>query len=415
MKTYILRLAIRYISSRQNNRFINFISLTSVIGIMLGVTVLITVLSIMNGFQSELRTRILDMTSHMTISQHDNQLRDWTEVRESLLEHPDIIGVSPFIQKQALITFGKNVKGVLIKGIDPILENSVSKIGNHLISGHLDSLQAGTFNIVLGQHLALDLDVSVGDKITVVIPQTNFSLISSLPRLKRFTVTGIFSAGMYEYDSGYAYIHLEDAAKLYSLRDAVNGLQIHTSDIFQVDRVTKTLHQHLPIGPFFATTWTQHHSNFFQAIQLEKRMMFIVLALIITIAAFNIVTTMVMMVNEKTRAIAILRSQGSTTFDITALFIIQGILLGTIGTLMGIAGGTALATNIDIIVPWLEQLIGIQFFPADVYYISKVPSQLRQSDVLEVSLFAFIMTVLATIYPAIRAAQVKPAQVLRYE
>ncbi len=414
-KAYIFRLAMRYLSAKQDNRFINFISLTSVIGIFLGATVLITVLSIMNGFQTELRTRILNMTAHMVIFQQGRQLSDWEEVRHDLLEHPQVVDAAPIIEKQALLSVGKNVKGALIKGVSPDLENKVSNIEEHLSKGQLESLVANQFNIILGHVLASELGVDIGDKITVIIPQPSSGFIGSIPRLKRFSVVGIVNAGMYEYDSGYAFVHLEDAATLYSLRDQVTGLQVKTTDLFAVNEIISGLSDFLPVRGYYALSWTQKHANFFQAIQLEKRMMFIVVALIIAVAAFNIVSTMVMMINEKKRAIAILRTQGARIKDISALFIIQGTTLGLIGTILGCLGGILLSSNIDVIVPFIENLFNLRFFPPDVYYISEVPSEIQLSDLLEVGFFSFIMTVLATIYPALRASKIKPAQVLRHE
>ncbi len=414
-KPYIFRIAIRYLSAKQDNRFINFISLTSIIGIFLGVSVLITVLSIMNGFQTELRTRILSMTAHMTIFEKDHHLSNWQSVRTDLLKHPNIVGVAPFIEKQALLSAGKNVKGALIKGIDPAIETDVSSIAEDIEKGTLEDLNPGEFNVILGITLAAELKVTIGDKITLVIPQPASGLIASVPRLKRFTVTGLLNVGMHEYDSGYAFIHIEDAAKLYSMRDKISRLQIKTDDLFKVNQIIDSLNTYLPDKDYYALSWTQQHANFFQAIQLEKRIMFIVVALIIAVAAFNIVSTMVMMVNEKARAIAILRTQGARTRDITTLFIFQGITLGLIGTLLGCLGGYVLSDNIGTIIPFIEQTFNLQFFPADVYYISKVPAEINLSDVVEVGLFAFLMSVIATIYPALRASNVEPAQVLRYE
>ena len=414
-KRYILQLALRYLRAKQETGFINIIASISIIGVFLGVMVLITVLSIMNGFQTELRSKILDMTPHITVFERDRKLNDWEFVREQVMVHPNVQDAAPSIEKQALLSAGKNVKGALIKGVLPRYEDNVSNVSKHLEQGELSDLQSGQFNIILGTYLADDLGVTVGDKITVVIPQSSSGLVGGLPRLKRFTVQGILNAGMYEYDSGYAYVHLKDAATLYRMGDAVSDLQLKTDDLFGVAGIISTLGNFLELDRYFALSWTQQHANFFQAIQLEKRIMFIVVALIIMVAIFNIVSAMVMMVNEKKRSIAILRTQGMNGRDVLYLFAVQGIILGFLGTILGCLGGYALASNIDVVVPFIENLMGRQFFPADVYYISKVPSELQWADVIEVALFSFILTILATIYPAIRASKVNPAQVLRYE
>jgi lipoprotein-releasing system permease protein len=417
MKAYIFRLASTYLSARQDNRFINFISLISVIGITLGITVLLTVLSIMNGFQFELRERILGMTSHMSLFEDNNQLHRWQEIRPLLLKNQAIISAAPNINGQALISYGKEVKGILVKGIEPELEKQVSQLNSYLSEGELNSLQPNAFNIILGTELANHLGVEKGDKITLITPQVGGGIVGSLPRLRRFVISGIINVGMHQYDSAFALIHLQDAAKFYRMEDKVSQLQLKLKNLFEVNQTAKSLTTVLPNKGkgYFFLTWQQQHNNFFQAIQLEKRIMFIIIALIIAVAAFNIVSTMVMVVNEKKSTIAILRTQGATQKEMILLFFSQGILIGLLGTFLGIIIGTLFSLNIDIIVPAIETFFEIQFFPADVYYISTVPSDLQLQDIIWVATFSFLSSILATIYPAWRASSIQPSEILRHQ
>lgn len=416
MKSYIFRLSLIYLGTRKDSRFINFISFISVLGITLGITVLITILSIMNGFQAELRERILGMTSHLSIFEKNNRLAHWDEVHKALLQHRDIIAAAPNIEAQALISHGNEVKGIVVKGIVPDLENNVSQLSEYMPLADLNSLQPARFNIVLGSELARHLGVQKGDTITLIAPQVGSGLVGSLPRLRRFQVSGIINVGMHEYDSAFALIHLKDAARFYRMHDNVSQLQLKINDLFQVNEVVATLGNILPRGGngFFVLTWQQKHSNFFQAIQLEKRIMFIIIALIIAVAAFNIVSTMVMVVNEKRSTIAILRTQGATKKEILLLFFSQGIFIGLLGTILGVIIGVSLALNIESIVPVIEAFFNIEFFPADVYYISQVPSDLQINDVILVALFSFLSSVLATLYPAWQSSRLQPAEILRY-
>ena len=411
---YELLLGLRYTRAKRRNGFISFISLSSMIGIALGVTALITVLSIMNGFQQELRDRILGMTAHMTLTESNERLQDWQTLYTEVKLNKDVLGAAPNIMEQGMLTLGEKVKGVAIRGILPEYENQVADIDSKMITGHLADLKPKSYSIILGSELAMSLGVSVGDKITLIAPQGSFSPVGIVPRIKRFTVAGIFNAGMHEYDSALAIVHIQDAQKVFKYGDSVGALQLRIEDLFDVFRVRGELAAQLN-QPMYVRDWTQQHANFFKAIDMEKRMMFIVLALIIMVAAFNIVSTMVMVVTDKQGDIAVLRTLGATPLAIQSIFMIQGLVIGLTGALLGLLGGVSLALNIDVIIPFIENLLGFKFFPADVYYISSIPSKLVWSDVWSVTVLAFILTLLATLYPAWRASKVQPAEALRYE
>ncbi|MBO1926690.1 lipoprotein-releasing ABC transporter permease subunit [Thiomicrorhabdus sp. 6S2-11] len=409
-----LFVGLRYTRAKRRNGFISFISLSSMIGIALGVTALITVLSIMNGFQHELRDRILGMTAHMTISQENGKLSNWSSLYEKVKELPDIEGAAPNIMEQGMLTNRGSVQGVAIRGVMPVYEKEVSNINGKMVIGDLTSLKPNQFSMVIGNELASSLGLSVGDKVTVIAPQGTVTAVGIVPRIKRFTVVGIFSAGMHEYDANLALIHIKDAQKLFKYDEQISGLQLKIDNLFRVGEVKQEVANHLA-QTLYVKDWRQQHMNFFKAIEMEKKMMFIVLALIIMVAAFNIVSTMVMVVTDKQADIAVLRTLGATPNSIQWIFIIQGLVIGLLGALLGLIGGVSLASNIDVIVPFIEKLLGIQFFPPDVYYISQVPSKIDWNDVYSVSGIAFILTLLATLYPARKAAKVQPAEALRYE
>ena len=418
---YEFLLSWRYTRAKRRNGFISFISMSSMLGIALGITALITVLSIMNGFQQELRERILGMTAHMTVTQAGNRLHDWQPLenylQNSIEQHNysvEIVGMAPNITEQAMLTGRGEVKGAAIRGILPEVENQVSDIDTKMLVGDLSSLKPKSFNIILGSELAAILGASIGDKVTVIAPQGSVSPVGVVPRIKRFTVSGVFEVGMHEYDSAMAFIHLKDAQTLFKYGGAVSGLQLKIDDLFNVFKLRTELQDKLDNG-FYLTDWTQQHVNFFKAIEMEKRMMFIVLALIIMVAAFNIVSTMVMVVTDKQSDIAVLRTIGASPRNIQTIFILQGLIIGFIGVILGLLGGIGLAANLETIVPFIENLLGFQFFPADVYYISKVPSLIIWTDVIYVASVAFGLTLLATLYPARRASKVQPADALRYE
>ncbi len=409
-----LYLALRYTRAKRRTHFISFITLTSVLGIMLGVTALITVLSVMNGFESELRRRILGMTSNVTVTGIDGKLYAWQAVAERLQDYPHLVGSAPFVEGQVMLTFERQVSGTMLRGVLPEREHQVSEVVERITAGQLEALKAGEYGIILGAELAHYLGVWVGDKVTVITPQVTTTPAGILPRLKRFTVVGVFEVGMYEYDRNLALVHLEDAAKLLRLEGAVSGLRLKLDDVFIAPQAAKILSLRLG-GEYLVTDWARLHSNFFKAIQMEKTVMFIILLLIVAVAAFNIVSTLVMVVTDKRADIAILRTQGITPGAVMVVFILLGSIIGLVGTLAGVVGGVALALNVETLVPALERLLGVHFLAADVYYISELPSELHWEDVWHVSALAFLLTLLATLYPAWHAAKVKPAEELRYE
>ncbi len=411
---YELLVGLRYTRAKRRNHFISFISLTSMLGISLGVAALIVVLSVMNGFQKEVRARILGVVSHVQITGVDNRLADWQAVARESAQHPQVAAAAPFVNAQGMLVFGAAVRGALVRGIVPELEQKVAEIGLHMTAGKLESLVPGEFGIVLGSELARALGARTEDKVTLIAPQGLVTPAGILPRLKQFTVVGIFEVGMFEYDSGLALIHLEDAQKLYGMGDTASGVRLKLHDLFQSREVTRDLIERLR-GDLYISDWTRSHANYFRAVQIEKTMMFIILLLIVAVAAFNIVSTLVMAVTDKQPDIAILRTLGASPGGIMKIFIVQGALIGVIGTLIGVAGGIALALNIDVVVPFLERLLNVQFLSREVYYITDLPSDLQTSDVVAIALVSLALSLLATLYPSWRAARVNPAEALRYE
>ncbi len=409
-----LYIGLRYTGAKRRNHFISFISLISIVGIGLGVAALITVLSVMNGFEQELRTRILGMASHATISGYQQPLADWQQAADLAMKNPQVVGVAPYVQGEIMLTKGKKVSGALVRGIVPALEPEVSTVGEHMRAGRLQDLQPGEYRIILGAELAYSLGARVGDQVTMVTPQANFSPAGVLPRLRRFRVSGIFDVGMYEYDRGVSLINMEDAARLFQLDDAVTGIRLRLKDLFQAPRVARELAAKLDDG-LRVEDWTRQHANFFRAVQTEKRVMFVILTLIVAVAAFNIVSTLVMVVTDKRADIAILRTLGATPGVILRIFMVQGALIGLLGTALGILGGITLALNVETIVPAIEKAFNTRFMPADVYYISELPSKLNWPDVWQIGVVAFLLSLLATLYPAWRASRTQPAEALRYE
>jgi lipoprotein-releasing system permease protein len=409
-----LFIGLRYTRAKRRNHFISFISATSMVGVMLGVVALIAVLSVMNGFHKEIRERILGMASHVTISALEGGLSQWRAAMNLAEQHPDVVGAAPYVEAQTMLVNGQNVGGALIRGVLPDQEPKVSDVGAHMKFGSLDDLVPGEYRIILGNELAITMGLRVGDKVTVVTPSVNITPIGSMPRLKRFTVVGIFEVGMGEYDSGVALVHLQDAAKLLQLGDGVTGVRLKLDDLYKAQQVSQELAEQMP-GAFRISDWGQQHRNFFSALHTEKRMMGLILFLIVAVAAFNIVSTLVMVVTDKQSDIAILRTLGASPSSIMSIFIIQGATLGFVGTLLGIAGGILLALNLEVIVKWIEHLFGVTFLDPNIYYISELPSDLHWSDVGFVSISAFVITLIATLYPAWRASRVQPAEALRYE
>ncbi len=411
---YELFVGLRFTRAERRNHFISFISLTSMLGIALGVAALIVVLSVMNGFQKEVRARILGVAAHVQITGLDNQLGDWQAVAKEAAGHPQVAAAAPFVNGQGMLTFGAQVRGVLVRGIAPQLEEKVADIGSHMVAGKLEALAPGRFSIVLGSELARALGAAVGDKLTLIVPQGLVTPAGILPRLKQFTVAGIFEVGMFEYDSGLALIELDDAQKLYGTGDRVSGVRLKLHDLFQSREVARDLIARLR-ADVYVSDWTRSHANYFRAVQIEKRMMSIILSLIVAVAAFNIVSTLVMAVTDKQSDIAILRTLGASPGGIMQIFMVQGALIGVIGTLIGVAGGVALALNIDVVVPWLEQLLNVKFLSREVYYITDLPSDPQRGDVVAIALVSLALSFLATIYPSWRASRVNPAEALRYE
>ncbi len=413
MKPYELLIGLRYTHAKRSNNFISFISFVSMAGIVLGVAALIIVLSVMNGFQEELRTRILGVASHVEVSGTGSTLADWQGVRQQVKSHPEVIASAPFVVNQGMLALGGNVRGAMIRGILPAEEAQVTDLAASMRLGRLDDLRAGEWGIVLGLELAQALGAGLGDKVTVITPQGNITPAGVLPRMKQFTVTGIFSAGMFEYDSGLALIHLQDAQKLARLGEEVSGLRLKTQDIFRAPWVTRDLASRMP--GHFISDWTTSHANFFRAVAIEKRMMFLILLLIVAVAAFNIVSTLVMAVTDKQSDIAILRTLGARPASIMVIFIIQGAFIGLLGTLAGVTLGVLGALNLETIVPLIEKAAGMDLFPADIYYISELPSKLDWADVEIIAGVSLLLSLLATLYPSWRASRLNPAESLRYE
>lgn len=409
-----LFLGLRYTRAKRRNAFISFIALTSMLGIALGIAALIVVLSVMNGFQKELRERILGMASHATISGPGGVLHDWRTVGLAAEDHTEVVATAPYVEGQVMLTAGSIVSGALLRGILPEAEPDVADKLNQLKQGALANLKPGAFGIVLGAELAAALGVGLGDKVTLVTPQANVTPAGILPRLKRFEVVGLFEVGMYEYDRNLALIHLRDAQTLLRLEDAISGVRLKLKDMFLAPRISRELTADLP-GAYIVNDWTRRHANFFRAVQLEKRMMFIILSLIIAVAAFNIVSTLVMTVTDKQADIAILRTLGLTAPEVMLIFVIHGAIIGSVGVLLGLGIGVSIALNIETLVPAIERAFSIEFLDSSVYYISELPSDLQWGDVGQICATAFSLTLLATLYPAWRAARTQPAEALRYE
>lgn len=436
LSVFELFVGMRYTRAKRKNHFISFISLTSMIGIALGVAALIIVLSVMNGFQKDLRTRILGVASHLEITGSNNTLENWSSIAESSLKREHVLASAPYITAQAMLSYGQGVQGAIIRGILPASEDKVADLGKSMKVGNLNDLRAGEFGIILGADLAYNLGAQMGDKIVVMAPQGQFTPAGVVPRLKQFTVIGLFSSGMQEYDAGLALIHIKDAAKLYRMENRVSGVRLKLDDLFLAPKISAGLSKSLSqtvishetkdlvtgevikntIGSqYYVTDWTQQHANFFKAVQMEKRVMFIILTLIVAVAAFNIVSTLVMAVTDKRADIAIMRTFGASPASIMVIFIVQGALIGLIGTLIGAVFGVIVALNIDVIIPFIEGLFHIQFLSKDVYQISEVPSDLIWSDVITIVIMSFILSLIATLYPSWRASKINPAEALRYE
>jgi len=412
-----LFVGMRYTRAKRRNHFISFISLTSMVGIGLGVAALIVVLSVMNGFQEELRSRILGVASHLQITGANNVLANWQAVSSKVQTAKHVTGSAPYIMAQGMLSNGQAVQGAIVRGVLPSDEVKVSDLGGHMRAGQLEDLKAGEFGIVLGAELAQSLGVILGDKVVLMAPQGQFTPTGVMPRIKQFTVVGLFQIGMYEYDAGLALINIDDAARLYRMGDNISGVRLKLDDLFLAPKISRDLSVVLSdeTQALFLTDWTQEHANFFRAIQMEKRVMFIILALIVAVAAFNIVSTLVMAVTDKRADIAIMRTFGASPPSIMVIFIVQGALIGVVGTVIGAFFGVLIALNISTIVPVIEHLFNVQFLAKDIYYISELPSHLLWGDVITIVILSFFLSLIATLYPSWKASKMNPAEALRYD
>ncbi len=409
-----LFIGLRYLRAKRRNHFISFISMSSVIGISLGIVVIITVLSVMNGFQSEIRDRMLQMTAHATLLELDGSLADWQSVAERLQEYEDIIAQAPFVEGQVMLVKGKQVTGVMLRGIEPSVEASVSSLEDFIVEGDINNLQDSQFNIFMGAELATYLGVSVGERITLITPEASVTPAGIMPKLKRLQVAGIYQVGMNQIDRNTAVVHIADAQRLFRMKDEVSGIRLKLNDLFQAPLLARALNQSFE-GKYWVTDWTRSNRNFFRAIKMEKTMMFIIMILIVAVAVFNVVSMLVMVVTDKQSDIAILRTMGFSPRSVMWVFIIQGSMIGLVGTVLGVAGGLILASNLQTVVAGIESLLQVKFLDASVYYISDLPSKILASDVMIVAGLSFFLTVIATLYPALRAAKTQPAAALRYE
>ena len=413
-----LEIGLKYTRSRrrkavgQRDGFLSFISGISMAGIALGVAALIVVLSVMNGFQKEVRDRMLSVLSHIEITS-PNGLSDWESLAETLAKQTHVLGVAPMVSSQGLLSRAESMRGVVLRGVDPALEGRVSDLPKQLIVGSMSDLKPGQFGVVLGTQLAGTLGVRVGDRVNLLVPEGDLTPAGMMPRMRALQVVGMVDSGHYEYDSTLAVMHWKDAAALLRMTDPT-GLRVKVDDMQKAPEIAVRLAQVVPQA-LWVSDWSRSNRNWFAAVQTEKKMMFIILTLIIAVAAFNLVSTLVMTVTDKQADIAILRTMGASAGLVQRIFLVQGLAIGLLGSLLGVAFGLLIALNIDVIVPFIETLFRVQFLPRDIYFISQLPSDVRLDDVLKVGIMAFVLSILATIYPSRRAAQVKPAEALRYE
>jgi lipoprotein-releasing system permease protein len=404
----------RYVRSRSRNSFVSLISAISMLGIAIAVLVLIVVMSVVNGFERELKDRLLSMTAHASIEDVNGELMEYAVLRDTALKNPRVQEAAPYVDGQALLVSGSQLSGAELRGVEPELENSVSGVGDVMQSGRLDELVAGTFNIVLGVELADALQVDVGDKVTVTLAQGMVTPAGVIPRTKRFTVSGVYRVGMYEFDRRLAFINIGDSQRLFRKRDSVTGVRLSVSEIYAAaDIVREVAREHGEL--VLVSDWTRQHVNFFRSIQITKSILFVILLMVVAVAAFNIVSTLVMVVKDKQADIAILRTVGAKPSSILKIFVTQGSIIGIVGTLAGVALGVIVALNLETIVGFFEAAFGIKFLAADVYFISDLPSDLQFADVARIALIALVLALVSTLYPAWVAARTAPAEALRYD
>ena len=404
----------RYVRSRSANSFVSLISAISTLGIAIAVLVLIVVLSVVNGFERELRDRLLAMVSHAAIEGVEGSLDNWQDLAAFAETQDTVVAAAPYLSGQSLLVFGENLSGAELRGVEPVAESRVSGIADVMLDGEFASLEAGRFNIILGVELANELGVGVGDKVTVNLAEGMVTPLGVEPRKKQFTVSGLYRVGMWEFDRRLAFIHLEDAQRLYRRKGSVTGVRLAVSDIFLARDIVRDVA--MAYGQYvMVTDWRRGNENFFRSIQITKSILFVILLLVIAVAAFNIVSTLVMVVKDKQSDIAILRTVGARPSSIVWIFVAQGTLIGAVGTLLGVAGGVLVAANLESIVGFVESAFGIKLLAADVYFISDLPSDVQQSDVVMIGSIAFLLALVSTLYPAWMAARTAPAEALRYE
>ena len=415
---YELSIALRYLRARSGHGFISFISAVSMIGIGLAVAVLIVVLSVMNGFEHELQQRILGMVSDATIAGYDGPLEDWQALQARALQHPGIEGAAPFVEGQGMAVVGEALAGVTVRGIDPVFERSVSSISQVLTQGSIDALEPNSYNVLIGSSLAEALDVELGADLVLVLAEGRVTPAGVVPRLRSFTVAGIFEAGMYEYDRGLVFVNFEDAGRLFGTAGRATGLRLDVADLYAAGQVATSFATELAneLGTnFYIDDWTRQHATYFRSIQLQKSIMFVILSLVIAVAAFNIVSTLMMVVRDKRGDIAILRSFGSTPRAIMTIFGSQGTLIGLIGTMLGVGLALLVTSQLGNVVGVLERWLEIDLLSADVYFLSELPTQLRPLEIAQICALALGLAIAATFYPALSAARQPPAEALRYE
>lgn len=411
---YELQIGRRYLRASRGNRFVSFISTISMAGVAIGVAVLIVVLSVMNGFEREVRERILSLTAHATISALGSRMTDWQDAAARIRDNSAVLGAAPFIEDQALLIAGNKSSGAIVTGVLPEDERQVTTIANKTTAGSFAAMKPGEFGIVLGDELAKALGVSLGQRVVIVTSLRTTTPAGVMPRMRTFKVVGLFRAGMYEYDRNLAYIHLADAGRLYRMGDDVTGIRLKLNDMFAAPRVVRELAVALG-GGYYVDDWSRKHATFFRSIQLTKSALFIILLLVVGVAAFNIVSTLVMVVKDKRSDIAILRTVGAAPSSILSIFMTQGVAIGVIGTLSGVLVGVLISINLESLIHGLEALLGTHFLDAKVYFITDLPALVEWSDVLKISLTSFVLCCLSTLYPSWRAARTQPAQSLRHE